>query len=599
MESSLSLEETNKLRLSLGLRPIVDDGRDAVERREEVKVEEKEVEVDRAASTVYRRLEGETLGGGKDEVEESTEEWLKRQRARKRVKRDGGSGNVQATTRKDPPPLPGSRSRSPSPSLRVAHDYDDLDGEHILTLKDQAVLADDDDALIDTSLVEQRATEKRLALKKKQPGYNPYEESGLLSKYDEELEPSFVLGGGVPEKRPKKVKMDRAEEEQGPIRLVEDRETTSDFMTYEEAGIRRPKRKKKLSTRQRVPDGEDETNAQAGLPAAAPMAAPLAAKKDVSTANLIDDDDLGRALALQRKRANKVKKVTAEDLARQVALERQTRSHAMDLGESAGDEKDDGLIFDETSEFIRKIDQVAKRGNEREGESSARLAPSVQAETAPLTPPIKEESPVAMSVDVSGTEDRLSPPPRRSITPELGTAGEIIQSRGLTNTLSLLRQQGRLPAPTTEQRAIDEQQKRQNDWLADKKLQEHLRQLEVAKTKGQHRDHAQWEFEKRVREQEDIQDALNRYQSYKPDVKIAYYDDFGRELNLKEAWKALSHKFHGRASGKAKEEKRLQRIEEQRLTELATNRSGVGDAFEKAQQQSGNAHVVLSRGSKK
>ena len=43
---------------------------------------------------------------------------------------------------------------------------------------------------------------------------------------------------------------------------------------------------------------------------------------------------------------------------------------------------------------------------------------------------------------------------------------------------------------------------------------------------------------------------LDMFNSYKPDVNIVYYDEYGRSLTPKEAWKALSHKFHGKGCGK-------------------------------------------------
>lgn len=34
--------------------------------------------------------------------------------------------------------------------------------------------------------------------------------------------------------------------------------------------------------------------------------------------------------------------------------------------------------------------------------------------------------------------------------------------------------------------------------------------------------------------------------NYKPDIKLEYNDDSGRQLNSKEAFRQLSHKFHGK-----------------------------------------------------
>ena len=44
---------------------------------------------------------------------------------------------------------------------------------------------------------------------------------------------------------------------------------------------------------------------------------------------------------------------------------------------------------------------------------------------------------------------------------------------------------------------------------------------------------------------------------YKPEVKLDYIDDGGKILSQKEAFRYLSHKFHGKGSGKNKIEKRM------------------------------------------
>ncbi|XP_013387929.1 U4/U6.U5 tri-snRNP-associated protein 1 [Lingula anatina] len=54
-------------------------------------------------------------------------------------------------------------------------------------------------------------------------------------------------------------------------------------------------------------------------------------------------------------------------------------------------------------------------------------------------------------------------------------------------------------------------------------------------------------------------------ESYKPDVKIEYVDDKGRNLDSKEAFRQLSHRFHGKGSGKRKQEKRSKKMEEDEL----------------------------------
>lgn len=51
-------------------------------------------------------------------------------------------------------------------------------------------------------------------------------------------------------------------------------------------------------------------------------------------------------------------------------------------------------------------------------------------------------------------------------------------------------------------------------------------------------------------------------ETFKPNVKLEYIDDNGRVLNAKEAFRYLSHKFHGKGPGKNKIEKRLKKMEQ-------------------------------------
>jgi SART-1 family len=54
-------------------------------------------------------------------------------------------------------------------------------------------------------------------------------------------------------------------------------------------------------------------------------------------------------------------------------------------------------------------------------------------------------------------------------------------------------------------------------------------------------------------------------EGYKPEVKLEYVDDAGRTVTPKEAFRMLSHRFHGKGSGKKKTEKRMKKIEEDQV----------------------------------
>ena len=54
-------------------------------------------------------------------------------------------------------------------------------------------------------------------------------------------------------------------------------------------------------------------------------------------------------------------------------------------------------------------------------------------------------------------------------------------------------------------------------------------------------------------------------EGYKPEIKLEYVDEVGREMSKKEAFRYLSHRFHGKGSGKKKTEKRMNKVNEELL----------------------------------
>lgn len=81
-------------------------------------------------------------------------------------------------------------------------------------------------------------------------------------------------------------------------------------------------------------------------------------------------------------------------------------------------------------------------------------------------------------------------------------------------------------------------------------------------------------------------------------VRLNYTDEYGREMTAKDAYKKLSHKFHGKAPGKKKQEKRMR----QYLLQIAAKRSGNLDdpgssaaRLRSRQVASGKAFLLLDR----
>jgi U4/U6.U5 tri-snRNP-associated protein 1 len=183
----------------------------------------------------------------------------------------------------------------------------------------------------------------------------------------------------------------------------------------------------------------------------------------------------------------------------------------------------------------------------------------------------------------------------------VGTSSEQTFSTGMASTLNILRQQGILAQPSADQLEREKTQKQRDLWLADQRRRVAQRELEKLQSRGANKDQAQREYENRLREQQEARDNMEAFKNYKPDVNIVYYDEFGRSLTPKESWKALSHKFHGKGSGKMKTEKRLKKIAEEKKKEAMASGDtplSMNKAFQQRQEKTGQAHFILSVGNR-
>jgi U4/U6.U5 tri-snRNP-associated protein 1 len=183
----------------------------------------------------------------------------------------------------------------------------------------------------------------------------------------------------------------------------------------------------------------------------------------------------------------------------------------------------------------------------------------------------------------------------------VGTSSEQTFSTGMASTLNILRQQGILAQPSSDLLDREKTQKQRDLWLADQRRRVAQRELEKLQSRGANKDQAQREYENRLREQQEARDNMEAFKNYKPDVNIVYYDEFGRALTPKEAWKALSHKFHGKGSGKMKTEKRLKKIAEEKKKEAMASGDtplSMNKAFQQRQEKTGQAHFILSVGNR-
>ena len=510
--ASLSLDEANRVRLSLGLRPLEVDDETGGDERAVPERPAEPVARDEAVATSHAP-QGPTLGQG---ASMSARAWI--QHARRQAQVHAAERAAQADKEQAAPP-PAYTSQD-THGLRVAHDLAELDGhERILTLRDAGVLDMEEDEL------EEAMTQRRAP---------PSASSGVLDKYDHvetldapapRADVGFRLGEAMD--APSRTEA-LASESRRAQHVSLDYEKNVPVSDYDTAF---KKRKKKSRQPRRVWVEES---------------APARAEA------LVDDDELAASLARARRQRAKasMKKVTPAMVAQSVAAHQDEAPAA------------DGLLFDGTSNFVQQI--VERREAPRR--SAPEHASPAASPAADASPPAAASPPVPASPSAP-VDEALATSPTDAPHP----AAEADPS-SVASVLQYLRSQGSLESTSSEQREHEKTQLQYDAWL------------------HRHRDHAD--------DDDDAQAIMDRFKDYKPDIKIEYHDEFGRTLSTKEAWKQLSHTFHGTAPGQRAQEKRLRRIAEEQRRErmLAGDTSAMTQAFQARSERTGQAHMVLSVG---
>ncbi|KAK2460357.1 hypothetical protein APHAL10511_007746 [Amanita phalloides] len=664
MEESISLEETNKIRISLGLKPLTDDKapEDDKEKQAEqnyAKVREaaaKDREAKRIANGIAKvrnrrelntSLKGATLGDADGDVDNALN-WLKRSKKREK---ELAKKRQEELEQMDKMFQGQEYTEHDLEGLKVSHDFDELnEGEaRILTLKDSRILDNEEDELQNIEMAEAEKDKKNKELKIKRRDYTGYDDEefaegnqgtkrSVLSKYDEFLEGprelGFRLGSSVVSM---KVKQDEEMQQAATavnksllsIDYLKNIES-SDYLKEGDIGFKKPKTKKKRSSR-RIPTESDEKPNGDEMEVDAKPIIPVERERNLD-ANFVDDDELQAALARSRRaKLQKTKKLTPEQLAQKIA-EQKALEEAEMVNEIKAEEdaRDDGhkfgLTFDDTSEFVRSVglNPIIVKPEPKEPRTSAsekdtkQQSMSRDVSMAPGDEAVEElEAGEVVVKDEEDEDDEMAmlneienaikkteaeeAAKQNGAEDVVGTSSEQTYGSGMASTLNILRKQGILATPSGDQMEREKTQLQRDLWLADQRRRVARRELEKMQSRGGNKDQAQREYENRLREQQEARENLETFKNYKPDINIVYYDEFGRELTPKEAWKALSHKFHGKGSGKMKTEKRLKKIAEEKKqlsmasgdTPLSMNR-----AFQQRQEKTGQAHFVLSVGNR-
>jgi U4/U6.U5 tri-snRNP-associated protein 1 len=266
---------------------------------------------------------------------------------------------------------------------------------------------------------------------------------------------------------------------------------------------------------------------------------------------------------MQRRAAlKKRKKARPEDIAKQLKEENNEEEQgALEPSENAG------LVIGEISEFVSGL---SKRDEEEEKKPR-------RPRTQTRSPGLDEDHPMENGNDEEEPAVREESQSPSQADEESGVAEEKTIGSGMGAALALLRERGLIE----ESRSDDyEAVRSRQEFLSRKHLLEE--ELEDQTRLQRERDRASGRLDRMsVREREDWARQQNTWRdqqqsrrmaelfsvNYKPNVELKYTDDHGRSLDQKEAFKHLSHQFHGKGSGKGKTEKRLKKIEDEKRRE--------------------------------
>uniref|UniRef100_A0A8B9KDX3 Spliceosome associated factor 1, recruiter of U4/U6.U5 tri-snRNP n=1 Tax=Astyanax mexicanus TaxID=7994 RepID=A0A8B9KDX3_ASTMX len=658
-DASLSIEETNKLRAKLGLKPLeLNENKKELGTKEEplladtinpVQIKQQAEIREKLAALKQKRLLNQKLGKvktlGEDEpwlddtaawVERSRKQAKEKELAEKRAKlleemdEEFGVSNLVeqefAQTKKD------AYSSRDLKGLSVQHKMESFkEGETvILTLQDKGVLDENEDVLVNVGLVDKEKAEKNVELKKKKPEYKPYDEEesvddmfkpkSVLSKYDEEIDgekkKSFRLssGGFVGGERERELQAIR-ESLHNQAQSLEMPALTlaSEYYTPQEmVGFKKTKRRvKKIRKKEKVAradelladdtrntdfgsrsrgrgrrqlkEDEDEEDFPKDEGSSSKVVDVIQQSDDIRMADMDISDEGKIDIAIEEDEAE-------QELQKQLEKQRKLKQKQLlkDSGEkvskqepgNTNDEEEDpdrknNIVFNATSEFCRTLGDIPTYGlsgnredqedimeDEREGAggSDSDMDDNVGWSTVNLDEEQKQPDFATASTTILDEEP--------IVNSGLAAALLLCKNKGLLETqvqkvARVRAPKGALPNDNyciEDKMAIDDKYSRREEYRG---------------------------FTQDFKEKD----------GYKPDVKIEYVDESGRKLTPKEAFRQLSHRFHGKGSGKMKTEKRMKKLEEEALLKKMSSSDtplGTVALLQEKQKSQKTPYIVLS-----
>ncbi|XP_063958840.1 U4/U6.U5 tri-snRNP-associated protein 1-like [Lytechinus pictus] len=519
----------------------------------------------------------------------------------------------------------------------------------ILTLKDMDGLQEEEDVLVNVNMIDNERAKKNVELRKKKPDYKAYQEDDfdedgmfrhktLLGKYDEEIEGeqkrSFRLNqSGIANVGDEdymqnirdQLKQQAVSLDMKAPSLASEYYTTAEMETFKKPKKKRRKLKAKsiadeltpladtgkdhgarggIRRRRREEEDDSEINPRVPSQNAVDMDVdfPDADEVPIEYGRARDDSDeeiwgqviedeaekelhnvLNKARKLKQK--GKSSQRVEDQVARVVASIKEEPEDEEPAAAASVSNKGPNIIFNSTSEFCRTLGDIPSYGK-----SGLR---DEEEETTLVDIEKDDEEDEAMEdeegEEAAGAWNTVSMDDREEINQEEEELGPVLDDEptlqvGIAGALNLATKKGYL--------IKEKEKKKKGDSLT--------LTAKNFTVEDKNFNDIDSKYNKNDRFRGPLMDFKEK-SGYKPDVKITYTDESGRSLNQKEAFRVLSHRFHGKGSGKMKTEKRAKKLlEEEAMKKMSSTDTPLNTVARMQEKQKNlqSAYIVLSGGSK-
>jgi len=499
--------------------------------------------------------------------------------------------------------------------VKVLHGLDKVleGGAVVMTLKDQSILADGDineeaDMLENIEIGEQKQRDEAYKASKKKGTYDDKfnedssSKKSMLSHYDDPMEHEGVTldeGGRFTGEAEKKLEELRKRIEGGHVQkktedLTSTTKVSTDYFTPDEMlQFKKPKKKKSLRKKEKL----DLVALEAEAIASGLGAADRGSRNDARRQSAREEEQ--KADAEKRSSAYEAAIAKAEEASRALRPEKITPSKPAEEEE---------LVFGVDYEDLQKsLEQARKLALRKQEEAAGPLAVVELAtatrdqEGADTTEGDSQQNKVViteMEEFVWGLQLNQETRKPENDDVYMDEDDDAMPSDNLvkddTNGLAAMDEDAHAEKPVK----VDEEEIKPDEVIHEVAVGKGLAgALKILKERGSLNEGTDWGG----RTTDKKKSKLVGVEDGPKDIRIERTDEFGRVMTPKEAFRDLSHKFHGKGPGKMKQEKRQKKYQDEMKTKRMKSSDTPLMAAEKmreAQARNQTPYLILSGNAK-